>query len=311
MVMNYTRDFVTIIDGGVIDFVVVPLCVIVMVALLAGFLFSAPTPLPVVTSSKENNMPESTNMPETTNTVERLLRFKNLFEVGLSSKDIPLTKLKHICTYRLGNGVCLTLVHGKISDFPSSRGAIVNISNELFAPDDSYTNRAVMEAGGESFVNACKNVPIENTVRCARGGMKMLTGSFGRLKVRHIIQAVPPTCLDKNSSDSKKEQFKQTFKEDSNVLACIYEKALDMALANGCDQVIFPLFCAQQFSSDRPQVRKLIDIAVKAMLGWAKKRERNEVPCDIVLCATNTFDAAAMVTICDTVLEDMLKACII
>ena len=131
----------------------------------------------------------------------------------------------------------------------------------------------------------------------------MLTGS---------LQAVPPTCLDKNSSDSKKEQFKQTFKEDSNVLACIYEKALDMALAMDVIKSSFLCsFCAQQFSSDRPQVRKLIDIAVKAMLGWAKKRERNEVPCDIVLCATNTFDAAAMVTICDTVLEDMLKACII
>jgi O-acetyl-ADP-ribose deacetylase (regulator of RNase III) len=101
--------------------------------------------------------------------------------------------------------------------------AIVNAANSRMLGGGGVDG-AIHRAAGPKLLEACKQVPVENGVRCPAGEARITEA--GNLKAKYVIHAVGPRYGVDLPAD--------------RLLASAYRNCLDLAVSHGCRSIAFP-----------------------------------------------------------------------
>ena len=243
--------------------------------------------------------------------MEQIVPFNNLFSEGLSHKEAKKKKLQRVSSYKLYNGVVLSIAHGSIVDFESKpSGCIVNAAEESLT-DRHGVSQVIAEAGGELYVDACLNMPFEegsSFIRCPIGEARYMPapyGGYGKLKSPMIIHACSPDFSQVASGSSKKE-----IKEMIDKVSMAYTSALNLTTEADIQQIAFPLLSAGKFRGSQP-LSIILKASIAAIANWAKHKPDKAFVHDIVLVGFDWKETGSLNDICDTLLEGTIKAKVI
>lgn len=115
----------------------------------------------------------------------------------------------------------IEIVEGDIT--AAKEDAIVNAANSRMLGGGGVDG-AIHRAAGPALLEACRQLPAVNGVRCPVGEARIT--SAGNLAARYVIHTVGPVY----ASDPAPEQH----------LASAYRSSLQLAISNGCKSVALP-----------------------------------------------------------------------
>jgi len=155
-------------------------------------------------------------------------KFVNLFsEAHIRTVDNATAPgdLQRVATYKMKDDCFLSVVHGNVAHFQSSRGAIVNSTNESLL-GSSGVSKDIQDKGGDKYIKACLSFEYDGEgVRLKVGKFKMMEpAKYGELKVPCVIHAVGPD-FSKIKDDAKKE-----LKRAKAQLKDVYKSILETTL---------------------------------------------------------------------------------
>lgn len=146
--------------------------------------------------------------------------------------------------------------------------AIVNAANEGLRAGGGVCGAIFRAAGREKLQAACDAIGHCNT------GEAVITPGFA-LKARYVIHAVGPVWYGGNRDEPK-------------LLADCYTRSLELAAANGCKSIAFPLISSGIFKYPKEAAWR---IAISTCLREQERLEQRAP--DIIFCVIND-DALAL-----------------
>ena len=117
--------------------------------------------------------------------------------------------------------MAITLIRGDITT--AEVDAIVNAANPQMLGGGGVDG-AIHRAAGPALLEACKQVPAENGVRCPTGEARITPA--GNLRANYVIHTVGPVY---HSNPNPRQ-----------ALTSAYQNSLNLALENNCRSIAFP-----------------------------------------------------------------------
>ena len=208
----------------------------------------------------------------------------------VAEQQQPVERQKHLGTYQLDKGICLSISRGSILDFESSQhGAIINAANESLIAGGGVDG-ALAKAGGTNLAKDRHNVPNSDGVRC-KTGQAVLTGpgNYDMLKVPYVIHAVGPNY----------ESCEGDFDEPNQLLKSAYRSSLECCRSNKeIKDIAFSLISSGIFRGKQSR-RKILHLAVQSIRDWVSESEDCGSIQTITLFAYKIIEADLLVDICN------------
>lgn len=148
------------------------------------------------------------------------------------------------------SGVRLVALQGDIT--AQETDAIVNAANSSLMGGGGVDG-AIHRAGGPQILEECKAI-VARQGRLPAGQAVITTG--GRLKARYVIHTVGPVWRGGRFGESE-------------VLACAYRSALNLAVERGLASVAFPSISTGAYGYP---IEKAAPVAVAAVRGFIRER---------------------------------------
>lgn len=226
--------------------------------------------------------------------------------VLLDDDDVPQLKEEYmgdyselvfsrIASYKGQFKSCVvTVVHGSIVDFRSPKGVIVNsASNDPSLPNPGGVNKAIRDAGGESFMAASLKLKYNPA---DEGPVLLGPSTFGSLMVSFIIQAAGPDFRKVDRADSK------ATKKAKAKLAAAYIDSLNLAAAQeDIKQTIFPVICG----GTNGGIKRVL--ALRAIRKWI---DQNDVSLDDIILCSSTWDQSKEIMNAGDLVFRSTKGCV-